>query len=260
MRAARHLMILATAAVAALPIAACSSPPPAEVEQTAGPALPGDPRTVLAARAAAARDLHQVARYVLKTADRPERTVSVTLAADGGWRIDVSGTALGGTVDIALARTGGVLYQCSLPSVTRPQNGCVRLQRVAAGYDPKVQHLFTDWLEVFMDRQAALAVTAATALPGVQGACFAVDTSAVSVKSPIDPGIYCYADDGTLTGARTNVGTLVLIGSPTPAPPSISLPGAVVPGQPLPNASPQAPSPSATPRGTTSVTPTTSAR
>jgi hypothetical protein len=260
MRAARTLIVLTVVAAATLPIVACSSPPPTDAEQTTGPAQPGDPRTQLAARAAIAKDLRQTALYSLKAPDRPDRTVSVTLAADGGWRVDVTATALGGAVDISLVRTGGVLYQCALPSVTRPQSGCVRLQKVAAGYDPKVQHVFTDWLEVFMDRQAALAVTAAATLPGVQGSCFSVDTSAVSVKPPVDPGIYCYADNGTLTGARTGVGTLVLAGAPTPAPPSITLPGAVVPGQPLPNASPPAPSPSITPSVSPSVTPTTPAR
>ncbi|NUR70796.1 MAG: hypothetical protein HOU81_08230 [Hamadaea sp.] len=269
MRVARPLIALAVVATATALATACSSPPPAD-DPTSGPVAPDDPRSVLAARAAAAKDLHQTALYALKTTGRPDRTVSVTLAADGGWKVDVPATALGGTVDISLVRTGGAVYQCALPSTARPQSGCVRLSKVASAYDPKLQHLFTDWLEVFMDRQAALAVTAADPLPGVQGTCFTVDTSAVSVKAPVDPGIYCYADNGTLTGARTSVGTLTLVGAPTAGPPTITLPGAVVAGQPLPNASPPAPSntPSANPSGTPSgkpsgkpsVTPTTSRR
>ncbi|NUO58773.1 MAG: hypothetical protein HOV71_05605 [Hamadaea sp.] len=264
MRVARPLLALVAVATAAALATACSSPPPTDADPTTGPAAPDDPRSVLAARAAAAKDLRQTALYALKTTGRADRSVSVTVAQDGGWKVDVPATALGGTVDISLVRTGDAYYQCALPSVARPQSGCVRLTKVVSAYDPKVQHLFTDWLEVFMDRQAALAVTAATTLPGVQGTCFSVDTSAVSVKAPVDPGIYCYADNGTLTGARTSVGTLTLVGAPTPAPPTITLPGAVVPGQPLPNASPPAPSltpsakPSGTPSGKPTVTPTTS--
>jgi hypothetical protein len=260
MRVARPLLALVAVAIAAALVTACSDPPPTTDDQISGPAAPGDPRSLLAARAAAAKDLRQTALYSLKTPGKPDRTVSVTFAQDGGWRVDVPATALGGTVDISLVRTAGALYQCALPSAARPQSGCVRLQKVASAYDPKLQHLFTDWLEVFMDRQAALAVTTTAALPGVQGSCFTVDTSAVSVKPAVDPGIYCYADNGTLTGARTSVGTLVLVGTPTPAPPTITLPGAVVAGQPLPNASPPAPTSSITPSGKPSVTPTTSQR
>jgi hypothetical protein len=241
-----RVVILALLAGAAL--AACSDPPPVSPKESAAAGVPNDPRTMLAARAAMAKDLHQVAVYRLQTPERPDRTVTMTFAQDGGWRLDVPGTALGGTVDIALARTASGLYQCALPSATYPATGCVRLSRVAAAYDPRLQHLFTDWLEVFMDRDAALAVSAAAALPGVPGTCFAVDSSAVSVKVPIDAGIYCYGDDGTLTGARTAVGTLSLVGTPTAGPASVTLPAAVIPGQPRPNASPPpSPSPSMTP-------------
>jgi hypothetical protein len=223
------------------------------VQSSNSSSLPSDPRTQLAARAAMAKDLHLAATYGLKTPDRPDRTVSVTLAKDGGWRVDVPGAALGGTVDISLVSTGGELYQCPLPQAGRTESGCVRLTKIASAYDPRVQHLFTDWLEVFMDRQAALAVTITTPLPGVRGTCFTVDSSAVSVKSPVEAGIYCYADDGTLTGARTRIGTLVLAGAPMPAPASITLPGAVVPGPPLLNASPPAPTVIVTPAVTRST-------
>lgn len=247
MRAMR-LLALAGTVLLGVALAGCSDPPPVTSTETGAPNAPDDPRTALAARAAAAQDLHQVAAYRLQSQDRPDRTVTVTSAADGGWRLDVPGQALGGTVDIALVGTKAGMYQCALPDA-----GCVRVSRVSASFDPRLQHLFTDYLDVFMDRDAALAVSVAAALPGVPGTCFAVDTSAVSVKAPIDAGIYCYADNGTLTGARTSVGTLSLMGTPTAAPPSITLPGAVKAGQPLPNASPPPPSP------TPSVTSTTSA-
>ncbi|NUT33399.1 MAG: hypothetical protein HOV79_10020 [Hamadaea sp.] len=265
LRTAAASAIAAVAAVmTAAVITGCGSTPLPQAEQTPGPSVPGDPRTQLAARAAAAKDLRHVASYTLKTPDRPDRTVLVSLAKDGGWLVSVPGTALGGTVDVALAQTGGALYQCALPSPNRPESGCVRVAKLTKAIDPKIQHLFTDWLEVFMDRRAALAVTVAATLPGVQGTCFSVDTSAVSVTSPVEAGIFCYAADGTLTGARIGAGTLVLVGTPTPAPPSITLPAAVGAGQPLPNASP---SPSPSPTGSSaagnpsrSVTPTTPAR
>jgi hypothetical protein len=224
---------------AGMVLAACSDPPPVTTGQSGAPGRPDDPRTSLAARAAAAQDLHQVASYRLRTPDRPERTVTMTSAKDGTWRLDVPGQALGGAVDIALVSTSAGLYQCALPDA-----GCVRVSRVSSSFDPKLQHVFTDWLAVFMDRDAALAVSLADPLPGTQGTCFAVDSSAVSVKAPLDAGIFCYADNGTLTGARTSVGTLSLIGTPTAGPDSVTLPGAVKDGQPLPNASPPAPSPS----------------
>jgi hypothetical protein len=69
---------------------------------------------------------------------------------------------------------------------------------------------------------------------------------------PLDVGIYCFAGDGTLTGARLAWGSLVLIGEPTPGPPSITLPGPVVDGDPLPMASPPPPPTTAPP----TVTPT----
>ncbi|WP_051366306.1 hypothetical protein [Hamadaea tsunoensis] len=248
--------LLAAAAVC-FALTACSDQLPAPIpEDTASPA-PGDPRTQLAAMAAGAKDLHVVAAYTLKVAGKPDRNVTAMSTANGDWRLDLTRQALGGTVDVALLRVGGVLYQCALPAA-----GCVRLTRIASAYDPHLQHLFTDWLDVFMDRQAALSVSIAQALPGVAGTCFAVDSSAVSVSSPVDAGIYCYGPGGMLTGARTKAGSLILVGNPTPAPPSITLPGAVSPGQPLPNASPSpSPSPSAsgTPSGKPSVTPATHA-
>lgn len=252
--AAMRTRVVIMVLLAGVALAGCSDPPPVTSHESATPGPPTDARTMLAARAAMAKDLRQVAVYRLRTPERPDRTVTMTFAKDGGWRLDVPGTALDGTVDIALARTAAGLYQCALPSTAHPASGCVRLSRVAAAYDPKLQHLFTDWLEVFMDRDAALAVSATDALPGVPGTCFAVDSSAVSVKAPIDAGIYCYADDGTLTGARTAVGTLSLTGTPTAGPASVTLPAAVTPGQPVPNASPPPPSPSP------SVTSTTSGR
>ncbi|HEX2771544.1 MAG TPA: hypothetical protein VHN18_03835, partial [Micromonosporaceae bacterium] len=86
------------------------APPPEPVFQPE----PAPAREQLAALAAAAQDRRFTARYTLTTADRPARTVEVTRAVDGTWRVDVPRGALGGTADVAVARTTGGLYQCTL--------------------------------------------------------------------------------------------------------------------------------------------------
>jgi hypothetical protein len=75
----------------------------------------------------------------------------------------------------------------------------------------------------------------------VTGSCYSVETTTASVASPLDVGIYCYADDGTLTGARLSFGTLVLSGAPAAAPPSITMPGPVTADPPLGMAAPPPP-------------------
>lgn len=199
-------------------------------------------RLQLAARAAAAQDRHLAATYRLLSGDRSARTVSVVLATDGTWRVDVARGALGGTADISVTRTGDGLYQCALPSAGQPAAGCVRVAgpngRLTARHDPRVQHVFTDWLAVLTDKKAPLAVSPALAPDGVRGACYSVESSSVSLPAPLDLGVYCFDQDGTVTGAVLAFGTLVLDGTPGPAPSSVSLPGPVVDGNPLPTASP----------------------
>ena len=209
-------------------------------------------RVQLAALAAAAKDRRMVAFYTLRTGGGPDRTVAVTLAADGTWRVDVPGGALGGTADVTIAATPNGLYQCALPSTERP-GGCVRVAArdgtLAAAIDPRVWRVFTDWRDVFTDRRAALSVAAAHGPPGVSGACFSVEPTSASLAAPMDPGVYCYAPDGTLTGAVTDFGTLSLASPPSAAPPTVSLPAPVIAGQPLRTAAPPPPSPSPTPAG-----------
>ena len=93
-----------------------------------------------------------------------------------------------------------------------------------------MQHVFTDWREVLTDRQASLAVSTSLPLPNSRGACFSVDSTAASLSAPLDVGIYCFDTDGTLTAARVAFGTLLLTGTPTAAPPTVTLPGPVVAG------------------------------
>lgn len=236
--------MLAVPLLVSLLLGACGSEPPAE---RAGdePGAPGrgaaqetSARAQLAALAAAAEDRRFAAFYTLSTAGAPDRTVAVTLAADGSWRVDVPDWALGGTVDVSVTQTSAGLFQCVLPSADRPYPAaCVRVAdpggELPADADPRVQHVFTDWLRVLSDRQAPLAVSIGQLLPGATGTCFAVELTSVSLNPLLEVGIYCFDADGTLTAVRVASGTLVLAGSPAAAPPSVALPGPVVAGEPL---------------------------
>jgi hypothetical protein len=255
---ARSVLCAGLAGTLALCLAGCGDDAPAAEPTATGPAAPSAPvqaRAQLAAHAAAAKDLRYAALYTLTTQGRTDRTVVVTRAGDGGWRVDIPGGALGGTADVSVARTRDGLFQCALPSVENPVTPmCVRVAgrqgQLEAEVDPQVQHVFVDWLEVLTDRRVAIAVSAADALPGVRGACFSVESNSASLAVPLDVGIYCYEGRGTLTGARLSFGQLTLAGALAPPPPAITLPGAVIDGPALPIASPPPPpttSASATP-------------
>ncbi len=210
------------------------------------PADDGAARVELAARAALAQDHRFAALYTYDSQDGgPARSVVATVAADGSWRVDVPGGALGGAADVAIVQTGEGVFQCALSSATSPVSpGCVRVadpgKRVPREYDPKVQRVFRQWLDVFTDRQAALSVVPASALPGSQGSCFSIDSISASLKAPVDVGIYCYADNGLLTAARVAFGTVTLA-SVAAAPERIDLPAPVVGGEPLGLQSPPPP-------------------
>lgn len=248
-RPGRLLAVLA----AALLLSGCgshSSPPPTPAaSDAAGPQTAARPlaeapaHAQLAALAAAAEDRSMSAVYTLSVSGQADRSVAVTLAVDGSWRVDIPYGALGGTVGVAVAQTGDGLFQCALPSPAHPVAPvCVRVAdrggRIPAGADPRVQHLFTSWVRVLSDRQAPLAVSAGKPLPGASGSCFSVESISASLNPPLEVGIYCYTPDGTLTAARVAFGTLVLAGAPGAAPPTVSLPGPVVTGEPLSMAAP----------------------
>lgn len=242
-----------------LALTACGSGEPAAEPSdppTAARTAAGDARAQLAALAAAAKDRRLTALYTLSTPGRADRTVALTSAIDGSWRVDVPLAALGGTADVSVAKNRDGLFQCTLASAGRAvQPTCVRVAaangRIAAANDPRVQHPFTDWREVLTDRDAALSVSTTEALPGARGACFSVESTTASLNAPLDVGIYCYESDGTLTAARLSFGTLLLSGAPTAAPAAITLPGPVVDQAPLGMAAPPTPTPtpSATPSG-----------
>jgi hypothetical protein len=247
-------LVIVPLALALLALPGCGPAPEAQTQPSASGAAgvpdndPAQPRAKLAARAAAAKDLRQAAYYTLKTSGRPDRTVTILRAVDGSWRVDIPGGAHGGAVDVAFVFTGGALHQCALPTGPEPRNGCMKIDGpLPRSSDPRIFHLISDWLNLFIDRQQALAVSLVTPFAGASGECFAIESSAVSLQMPLDAGIYCYERDGTLTAARMGVGTLVLSGKPGAAPPNLPLPAPVVPGPPLPLAAPPSPRPSATP-------------
>jgi hypothetical protein len=230
-------------------LAACGDPAPTTEPPAPAVSAPPDSsaaRSDLAARAALAQDHRFSALYDYDAKDgQPPRSVVATVATDGSWRVDAPGGALGGTADVAIVQTGEGVFQCALPSAANPVSpGCVRVadpgKRVPREFDPKVQRVFRQWLGVFTDRQAALSVMPAAALPGAQGSCFSIDSISASLKAPVDVGIYCYADTGLLTAARVGFGTLTLV-SLAAAPPRIDLPGPVLSGPPLGLESPPPP-------------------
>jgi hypothetical protein len=200
-----------------------------------------DPRALLAARAAAAKDRRYMVGYTLTGGGRT-RSVLVTMAADGTWRVDIQGGALSGGADIAVASRSDGLYQCALMTL----GGCVRVaapgKALPAQFDPTVQYPFTAWLDVLTDRQVSMSVTLVDLLPGATGTCFGIEPAVTALRKPIDPGVLCFAEDGTLTSAKLPFGTLTIAGAPTPPPPTAPLPGPVVQRAALPITAPPQPS------------------
>ncbi|HEY7223060.1 MAG TPA: hypothetical protein VH561_05515 [Micromonosporaceae bacterium] len=207
-------------------------------------------RDRLAGLAAAAKDRRYVATYQLSSVDRPNRTVTAAFATDGSWVVAIPGGALSGLADIAIYHSGATLDQCLLgPTAgtagSRPDLGpltpaCFVVTSLAPANDPRVEHVFTDWIDRFIDRASALAV-AGTVQTGIAGSCFSVESNSTALAPPVDPGVYCYTDDGTLTYVRAGFGTLLLAGTVSAAPPSVALPAPVVAAPPVPITAPRAP-------------------
>ncbi|MEV4704663.1 hypothetical protein [Actinoplanes sp. NPDC049316] len=242
--ASRALSALAAAMLTA-GVAACGGAAPAQPAPTTASAPPADDdaRIDLAARAALAIDRRYTAVYTLDVAGRDPRTVMATVATDGSWRVDIPGGALGGTADVSIVQTEAGVFQCAVPSATNPVAPyCIHVadkgKRIPKRYDPKVERVFRQWLPVFTDRQSALSVSAAQPLPGSSGKCYSVDGISASLAAPVDVGIYCYSDDGLLTAARVDFGTLTISGTPAAAPPTVDLPGPVAGGKPMGMSSP----------------------
>ncbi|GGL11591.1 hypothetical protein GCM10012284_52890 [Mangrovihabitans endophyticus] len=234
--------------------AACGddqSPTHGPAEPSADASVPPDgsaARADLAALAAAAEDHRFAALYDYTAPGRDKRALVATVARDGSWRVDVAKGALGGTADVAIVSNSQGVFQCSLSSTANPVTPtCVRVadqgERVPAEYDPKIERVFRQWLDVFTDRQSALSVTATTPLKGSRGTCFSIDSISASLSAAVDVGIYCYAADGLLTAARVESGTVRLAADPAPAPATVPMPGPVVDGDAMGMASPPPPPP-----------------
>lgn len=240
--------------------------PPAVRSTPGATAAPTD-RDQLAGVAAAAKDRRYVARYTLMRSGRGRPsgapgagadagagaatvivTVTVAVATDGSWLVAVPAGALGGLADVAMVGSSAGLFQCLLGPATgtvgtRPDSGlppvgCVRVARLAAAVDPRVQHVFTDWIDALVDRSTALSVAVAPPLPGARGTCYSVESTSAALAPPVDPGVYCYEPDGVLTAARVGFGTLTLTGPVGTGPPSVTMPAAVVTRPPVGTAAP----------------------
>ncbi len=253
--ASRAALIAGVGILLVLETAGCGGEPPKPDPTPIPVSTLQAPAGALAGRVAAAMDKHFVATYTLTSGGRPQRTVTAGVAGDGSWRVDVPGGALGGTADIAVAGNRDGVYQCRLGM----KLGCVKVagagKRVPARYDPRVELVFTAWLPILVDRQAAISVAPTGRLAGVtRGDCFSVEPVAASLTSPVDPGVYCYDRDGTLTGVRAGFGTLVLSSTPVAPPPTIPLPGPVTASAGIPTTSPS-PSPSPSVSGSASASP-----
>jgi hypothetical protein len=218
----RSLALLSGFTAAALTTSGCTGLSGSSADashQTPLPsATPLDAHTQLAGLAATAKDRRFQAGYTFSQAGRSPRTVLVVLAADGSWRVDMP-------ANVAVAGTRQGLYQCRLAG----QQSCTKVAAAGGTFppsvDPRVQHPFVDWLDPLTDRAAALSVAPARLLPGARGTCFSVEANSAALTPPVDPGIYCYDADGTLTGLRVSFGTLVLATAVSPPPPTITLPG-----------------------------------
>lgn len=244
-------MLLSATALLLSGAAACSGAPEAtpSPSSSAPPSeAAGSARDSLAARAALAMDKAYAALYSFDDGKGQPRNVVATVGKDGTWRVDVSGGALGGTADVTIVSTPAGVYQCTLGSQSNPIAAtCVKVAKpgkpVPDPYDPKVERLFRQWLPVFTDRQAALAVTQVQPLAGAKGSCFSIDSISASLADPVDIGVYCYADDGVLTAVRVGFGVLKMV-SQVEGPATVALPGPEVAGPPMGmDAPPPAPDP-----------------
>jgi len=244
-------------------LAGCSDGPPQNTPTPPVVAVQAD-RDRLAGLAAAALDRRYVATYTLATPKRANRTVTVAVATDGSWVVSVPASGLSGLADLAMYGTRAALFQCSLgpalgtagsrPDLPPVTPGCAKVSRLTKATDPRVHHVFTDWIGPLVDRATALSVTAAPLLAGASGECFSVESNSAALAPPVDPGIYCYTTDGTLTAARLGFGLLTLAGPVGAAPPSVTQPAPTVARNALPMTAPAAPppSPTATPTATPS--------
>jgi hypothetical protein len=245
-------------------LAGCSGPAPAPAPTaTATPTVtaPQPDRDRLAGLAAAAQGDAFVATYELSTPGRDERTVTVAIGTDDSWVVALPATALSGLADIAMYGAKGSQYQCLLgpaagtvgirPDLGPLNPGCVKLTTLTPATDPRVQHVFTDWLPALTDRATALSVARIANPSGVTGTCFSVESTSAALAPPVDPGMYCFDADGILSAASVGFGTLRLAAPVAAAPPSVAIPAPLANRAPVPMTAPAAPPPPPAPTSTT---------
>ena len=186
----------------------------------------------------------------------------VSIANDDSWRVDVPGGALSGGANVSIVSNQTGVYQCLLggpatnvappptpaaspgasPSPSRPRRlpfyaspACVKA--AAAGKslpkraDPVLEHIFTDWLDVMIDRNSPILVFQAAPVAQLDGRL---------LFDRAELGIPCAADerrdlllrpDGTLTAAAIAHNRLTIVGTPGAAPPTNPLPGGLITGR-----------------------------
>jgi hypothetical protein len=162
------VFLLVTGAIAAA-FALAGLRRPASPAPTDTPGGPPADRDQLAGLAAAAKDKRYVATYTFAVAKRADRTVTVAYGSDGSWVVGIPAGGLGGLADVAVfSAPAAGLFQCALgpaagtvgarPDLGPVTAGCVKVDALGPTTDPRVEHLFTDWIDALVDRATALSV------------------------------------------------------------------------------------------------------
>jgi hypothetical protein len=233
-------------------LAACNSALP-QATPTPTATSPQPDRDHLAGLAAAAEGDAYVATYKLSVSGRPDRTVTVAIGTDGSWVVAIPASGLSGLADLAMFQSKDGEFQCLLgpadgtegsrPDLGSLNPGCAKVSTLTPANDPRVQHIFTDWLAALTDRSTALSVTQIPTPSGATGTCFSVESTSAALAPPVDPGTYCYDQDGVLTMAAVGFGTLHLVAPVAAAPPSVAMPAPVVNRTPIAMVAPSPPPP-----------------
>lgn len=205
---------------------------------------PAGAQAALTGRVSKALDATFTAEYEWSEGD----PVTVWVAEDGTWRVDVPGWGLGGEVDVSVAWTTGGFFQCA-------DQTCVKLAGITGelptAFDPEVQRPFVEWLPLLLDRGLPFAVAQ-------DGDCFTLTPNTVVVNAPIPGGEWCLDAEGALVSmAADGFGTLTLVGAPQPPVETVELPGEVAEAEPVGHEAPE-PDPSPEPSGTPSAEPPSS--
>ncbi|HEV2088308.1 MAG TPA: hypothetical protein VGR21_08360 [Cryptosporangiaceae bacterium] len=242
--------VLTLAAVLAL--AACGGPSskaaaPSEPTGSVAPttvALP--PKARLASFAARGQDHYFTATYRFAPAGGAAETTLNVIRTPSGLRVDLAQPADAASVarTVTAVRTPTGAYVCV---VTAAAKGCVNARTPgAAAVEPRVWHVFGNWLAVLADPGAAISVTVVPTPAGATGTCFSVEGVAASLDAPVDSGRYCFDDAGMVTALRIGAGDATLAQS-GPPPAEMNLPAPLGPALPATAAPPTSPPPPSSP-------------